>query len=423
MKHIAFHDLRLPLVPDEFLSRRLQIRSSLRIGLVAMCATAVYEAAKLACFARITLVQSNIIATLFAGCVGFCISFVIHQRSKAAQQELLRLATVVQQLDDAIVSTRLDGTVTGWNRGAERSYGYSATEALGRHISFVIPTEKHAGIPALLQKIANGEAMGPLDTQRLAKNGTIAEVSLSVSALKDEAGRIVGTSQIARDVTARRRTEQQSQLRLAALEAAANGIVITDKHGTIVWVNRAVTTMTGYSKEELVGKNPRLLKSGEQPEGYYDDLWSTISSGKVRHGEIVNRRKDGTTYTEEMTITPLRQGFGDTTDAHFIAIKQDITERKQIEKALRQTEEKYRAIFEDAVIGIFQASPEGRPLNVNLALAKMHGYDSPEQLLEEVSNVALQLFVDSGRMGELTRALSKTGVVRGAEVEISVLSG
>jgi len=123
-------------------------------------------------------------------------------------------------------------------------------------------------------------------------------------------------------------------LQAAALKAAANAIVITDLHGTIVWVNHAFTTMTGYSQEEALGKNPRLLKSGAQPESYYAELWSTISSGKLWKGEIVNRRKDGTIYTEEMTITPVSQDGG-AASTHFIAIKQDITQRKTAEKQIQ----------------------------------------------------------------------------------------
>jgi len=125
-------------------------------------------------------------------------------------------------------------------------------------------------------------------------------------------------------------------LQAAALKAAANAIVITDFHGTIMWVNHAFTTMTGYSKEEILGKNPRLLKSGEQPESYYAELWSTILSGKVWKGEIVNKRKDGTTYTEEMTITPVSlEDIGNPTNTYFIAIKQDITQRKAAEKQVK----------------------------------------------------------------------------------------
>jgi len=125
-------------------------------------------------------------------------------------------------------------------------------------------------------------------------------------------------------------------LQAAALKAAANAIVITDFHGTIIWVNRAFTAMTGYGQEEIVGKNPNLLNSGEQPESYYAELWSTILSGKVWKGEIVNRRKDGTTYTEEMTITPVSlEDTGNPTNTYFIAIKQDITQRKAAEKQIQ----------------------------------------------------------------------------------------
>jgi diguanylate cyclase (GGDEF)-like protein/PAS domain S-box-containing protein len=124
------------------------------------------------------------------------------------------------------------------------------------------------------------------------------------------------------------------ELQSAALEAAANAIVITDFNGTIQWVNHAFTTLTGYSAEEALGKNPRLLKSGKQPRSFYADLWSTVSSGKVWHGELINRRKDGTTYIEEQTITPLAQNLGEANWTHFVAIKQDITERKQAEEAI-----------------------------------------------------------------------------------------
>jgi diguanylate cyclase (GGDEF)-like protein/PAS domain S-box-containing protein len=198
----------------------------------------------------------------------------------------------------------------------------------------------------------------------------------------------------------------------------ANAIAITDRHGEILWVNHGFTKMTGYSKGETLGKTPRLLKSGEQPEKHYAELWATISSGKVWQGESTNRREDGISYVEELTITPVTQDRARAPGTYFIATKQDITQRKQSEQALRQAQEKYRAIFEDAVVGIFQTAPDDRPLSVNRALAEMHGYDSPEQLLSEVSNVARQLFVDPGRMDELRQTLAKNGVVRGAELEV-----
>ncbi len=211
---------------------------------------------------------------------------------------------------------------------------------------------------------------------------------------------------------------RQLNLQAAAVEAAANAIVITDSRGTIMWVNHAFTTMTGYSREEALGKNPRLLKSGEQPEGYYAKLWSTISSGKIWQGEVVNRRKDGTTYTEEMTITPVTQGFGDGVDTQFVAIKQDISERKRAEQALQQAEEKYRAIFENAVVAIFQSTPDGRYITVNPAMAHMLGYDSPQELIESITDIAQQVYVDPKGREEFKRLLGEQGTVTNFECEI-----
>ncbi|MGB9435085.1 MAG: PAS domain S-box protein, partial [Candidatus Acidiferrum sp.] len=150
-------------------------------------------------------------------------------------------------------------------------------------------------------------------------------------AFYDQTGRTTRMAGVAMDIDERKRAEERLYLQAATLEVAANAIVITDSRGTIESVNNAFTTLTGYSKEEVLGKNPRLLKSGKQPEGFYGNLWSTITSGKVWQGEIVNKRKDGTTYTEEMTITPVSQGVGKTNYTRFVAIKQDITQRKAAE--------------------------------------------------------------------------------------------
>ena len=116
-------------------------------------------------------------------------------------------------------------------------------------------------------------------------------------------------------------------LQSKALDAAANGIVITDVDGNIVWANPAVTQLTGYSLEEILGGNPRLLKSGKMGTEFYQEMWSTILGGGVWHGDVINRRKDGSLYDEEMTITPVRSEDG-TRITHFIAIKQDVSTRR-----------------------------------------------------------------------------------------------
>src|SRR5579871_3905504 len=140
---------------------------------------------------------------------------------------------------------------------------------------------------------------------------------------------------ISRTADARASAEQQVHLQAAALEAAANAIIITDSSGRIVWVNRAFTKLTGYSLEDALGNNPRILKSGEHDSSFYQDLWSTIQSGHVWRGEIKNRKKDGSLYFEEMTITPVTIEGKPT---NFIGIKQDITEQKKLEAQFRQAQ-------------------------------------------------------------------------------------
>lgn len=127
--------------------------------------------------------------------------------------------------------------------------------------------------------------------------------------------------------------QEQIRLRTAALEAAANGMVITDKKGRIQWVNPAFSRLTGYSAAEALGQNPRILKSGVHSRPFYKRMWDTILSGQIWAGEVYNRRKDGSIYPEEMTITPIRSPEGEIT--HFVAVKQDVTERKQREEQLR----------------------------------------------------------------------------------------
>ncbi len=143
-------------------------------------------------------------------------------------------------------------------------------------------------------------------------------------------GRVLGIVGISRDIADRKLAEEQMRVQSAALESAANGIVITDRSGTIQWVNAAFCRLTGHSSAEVIGQNPRLLRSGKHDATFYRNLWGTITSGQVWQGTLVNQRKDGTLYNEEMTITPFRTD-GEVT--HFIAIKQDVTERVRGEAA------------------------------------------------------------------------------------------
>ena len=141
-------------------------------------------------------------------------------------------------------------------------------------------------------------------------------------------------------------------LQVAALEATANAVAITDKAGIVIWVNSAFERLTGYSHEEIVGQSTRLLKSGRNSLALYEEMWRTILGGKIWRGELINRRKDGRLYPEEMTITPVRDGGGEIT--HFIAIKLDISERRHAEANLRSLTERLSLATATAKLGVWE---------------------------------------------------------------------
>ena len=176
----------------------------------------------------------------------------------------------------------------------------------------------------------------------------------------------------------RRQVEKKLRLQTTALEAAANGIVITDAKGRIIWVNPAFAQLTGYSTAEAVGKTPALLNSGRHPKPFYETMWKTILGGMVWQGELVNRRKDGSHYHEEMTITPVFDQGGKV--ANFIAIKKDVTERKRQEEEKRAMENRYQTLFDSAADAV--TILDGATFaDCNAAALKMFGYEEKAEFL------------------------------------------
>ena len=176
-----------------------------------------------------------------------------------------------------------------------------------------------------------------------------------------------------------------SRLELTALNALANAVMFTDRSGTILWVNAAWESMTGFSEAEVIGNTPRILKSGLQTQDFYAELWGTILAGRVWKSELMNRRKDGSLYCEEETITPLTGQDGEVT--HFVAIKQDISARKQVENALRESEERARraahelaTVFQHSVDVICVFDEQVRFVKVSPACERSWGYSQAELL-------------------------------------------
>jgi len=213
------------------------------------------------------------------------------------------------------------------------------------------------------------------------------EITLVAGEFERMAGRVAErTAELAKanlalqvENAARKRTGEQLRVQATALDAAANAIFITDHNGVIQSVNPAFTALTGYTAGEAVGQNPRLLKSGKQDEAFYRNLWQTISSGQVWSGQLTNRRKDGSLYTEEMTITPLRDAAG--AIARYIAIKQDISERKRAEEALRASQQIIEGIINAIPVRVFWKDKNLVYLGCNAVFARDAGFADPKDII------------------------------------------
>jgi len=181
-----------------------------------------------------------------------------------------------------------------------------------------------------------------------------------------------------RDITERKRNADALRQLSLAVEQSPVSVVITDPQGKISYVNRKFTECTGYSQEEVVGKNSRVLKAGQSSPDLYRNLWSTITQGKEWRGELCNRKKNGEIYWEAATITPITNPKGGIT--HFLAVKEDITERRRAEEALRASEKRYRLLFERNLAGVVRTAQDGHVLDCNQAAVRMFGYDSVEEV-------------------------------------------
>jgi len=212
-------------------------------------------------------------------------------------------------------------------------------------------------------------------------DGSVTWVTSTKVPLLEPDGQIAGTFGVSRDITERKRAEAERLLLTTAVEQAADAILITDAEGRIQYVNPAFTRMTGYTGDEAIGQNPRLLKSGKQDPECYRDLWKTILSGGTWRGELVNRRKDGTLYTETMTIAPVRDSSGAITN--FIAVKQDISERKRAEERLRLME----FSLENASDAVYWMNSEGLIVYANEAACRSLGRSREELLSLSIPDI------------------------------------
>ena len=245
------------------------------------------------------------------------------------------LAALIEASPLAIVTFDPEGVVTMWNPAAERIFGWSENEAIGTRLPFV-PAEKQAEFLALRRRALRGEVFTEPELHRRRADGSPIVVNVSTSPLRGPDGTIYGIMSILMDVTERKAAEE-SQARLTmAVEQAGESIVVTDTRGIIQYVNPAFERITGYDRMEVIGQNPRILKSGRHDEAFYRNLWETLRHGEVWRGTFHDKRKDGTLWEEDAVISPVRDPSGNV--VNFVAVKRDVTDVRRMEEQLRQSQ-------------------------------------------------------------------------------------
>jgi PAS domain S-box-containing protein len=268
------------------------------------------------------------------------------------------------------------------SKSQARQFGLESPDAMVGKTDFDFFDEAHAR-PAFEDEqkiISTGEPMIDKEEREVWRDGRVTWASSTKLPWFDGAGKIIGIMGVSRDITRRKQAEEQLRQLSSAVEHSPASIVITDRDGNIEYINPKFTEVTGYSSGEVIGKNPRILKSGEMSAEEYQRMWRTIISGAVWRGEFHNRRKNGELFWEAASISSILDDSGKI--AHFVAVKEDITEHKRAEERLTEAFNFNRAIIEDAAVGITVFKMSGQCVLVNEAAAKILG-GAVSRLLEQ----------------------------------------
>jgi sigma-B regulation protein RsbU (phosphoserine phosphatase) len=322
-------------------------------------------------------------------------------RMAEAQAKLEKVVASLQDANDELENVNSvilrwgpDGNVTFLNDFGLQLFGFSREEVIGRPIlGTIVPEEESTGrsLATMIEEILTSpEKFESNENENITKEGDRVWIAWRNKPIVNEDGTLREILTIGIDITARRRAEIVLNRQSIALEAAVDGIGITDTEGVLVWINPAFSELTGYSREEVIGQSPRVLKSGVHDAAFYERMWQTIAAGRVWKGEIVNKRKDGSLYTEEMSITPVRDGEGEI--VNYVAIKRDITERKAAEQRIR-------SVTESANDAIVSSDSDSTIVAWNRAAEEMFGWSQDEIVGQPIETIIPERYRDSHRAG------------------------
>ena len=274
----------------------------------------------------------------------------ISERRRAERANGL-LAAIVDCSDDAIISKRLDGTITSWNKAAQRMFGYTAEEAIGQHITLIIPPDRRAEETAIIERLKRGERIDHFETVRMRKNGTLLEISLTISPVKDQAGCIVGASKVARDITYRKQVEERErEMKGEAIAATAKfravfeqtpvfaGIVALD--GTVMDANQLCLEACGYRAEDVLGRpfwETGWWRGSKQTQDKIREATIQAAKGAAYRETLTYHWADDSERVVDFAIHPIRDEKGEILFLHPTGV--DITD-------LKRAEENYRTLAE-----------------------------------------------------------------------------
>lgn len=294
------------------------------------------------------------------------------------------LLTLLDQSVDAILVIDQDGTVRFANSAAASVFAGKTNRLVGYQF----------GVPAVEE---------PVEIELPGRDKTLyLEMRASEIHWKGKNLRLAEL----RDVTESKRAEGVLKVLSNAVGQTTDSVIVTDADGNIVSVNPAFERITGYARGEVLGKTPRILKSDHHTTPFYEGLWQKIKAGVIFHAEFVNKRKNGEIYYDEQTIVPVFDSTGRL--INIVSTGRDVTNRKRAEEMLRESEQRYRRLFEDAVLGIFQSTVDGEVIDVNPAFARMFGYDSPAEVKLLVKNAAVDMFAEPLRRPEIIHQVEET---------------
>lgn len=254
-----------------------------------------------------------------------------------------RTRIILSAAGDGILTIDGGGVIDSFNPAAEHIFGYAAAEVTGKNVAILTPVENKYQIGEFVEKYL--KVPGPSDSGYrteaigLHRDGRRIPLELAVNEFFIHGRQMFAC--VLRDITKRKEIEGQLQKLSRAVEQSPVSVVITSRDGTIEYVNPRFVEMTGFTLDESVGQNPRILKTGVHDDDFYKNLWKTILAGDLWQGEFNNRKKNGETYWEHTLIAPVRGAKGEIT--HFVAIKEDITESRRAAEELRTAKESAEA--------------------------------------------------------------------------------